>query len=302
MGGAGGAAGVLLGGVITDLLSWRWILFINVPIGLLAAFAAQRFITESKRPMSSRDFDLSGALAATIGLSLLVLGIVRTDQTGWGSAQTLAIIAAGIVLLAGFAVIEGKFARAPLMPLRIWASRTLTAANVVVLLVGGATFGMWFFVSLYLQQVLGYSPIRAGLAFLPMTLCIVAGSTIASRTVARLGAKSLLVFGMTLMTIGLALFTRISTHGDYAADVLVPGMLVGIGIGFAFVPATISAVAGVAPAEAGLASGLVNTSRLFGAPSGSRCWPRSPPVTPTPSCITAPPRTPRSPAAFSWRS
>jgi EmrB/QacA subfamily drug resistance transporter len=268
MGGAGGAAGVLLGGVITDLLSWRWILFINVPIGLLAAFAAQRLITESKRPMSSRDFDLRGALAATIGLSLLVLGIVRTDQTGWGSAQTLAIIAAGIVLLAGFAVIEGKFARAPLMPLRIWASRTLTAANIVVLLVGGATFGMWFFVSLYLQQVLGYSPIRAGLAFLPMTLCIVAASTIASRTVARLGAKSLLVFGMTVMTIGLALFTRISTHGDYAADVLVPGMLVGIGIGFAFVPATISAVAGVAPAEAGLASGLVNTSRLFGGALG----------------------------------
>jgi EmrB/QacA subfamily drug resistance transporter len=268
MGGAGGAAGVLLGGVITDLLSWRWILFINVPIGLLAAFAAQRFITESKRPMGSRDFDLTGALAATIGLSLLVLGIVRTDQTGWGSAQTLAIIGAGILLLAGFVLVEGRFASAPLMPLRIWASRTLSAANIVVLLVGGATFAMWFFVSLYLQQVLGYSPIRAGLAFLPMTLCIVAGSTIASRTVARVGAKRLLVGGMAVMTLGLALFTRISTNGDYAADVLVPGVLVGIGIGFAFVPATISAVAGVAPAEAGLASGLVNTSRLCGGALG----------------------------------
>ncbi len=268
MGGAGGAAGVLLGGVITDLLSWRWILFINVPIGLLAAFAAQRFIAESKRPMSSRDFDLTGALAATVGLSLLVLGIVRTDQTGWGSAQTLAIIGAGIVLLAGFVLVEGRFASAPLMPLRIWASRTLSAANVTVLLVGGATFGMWFFVSLYLQQVLGYSPIRAGLAFLPMTLCIVAGSTIASRSVARIGAKPLLVFGMTVMTLGLALFTRTSTHGAYAADVLAPGLLVGIGIGFAFVPATISAVAGVAPAEAGLASGLVNTSRLVGGALG----------------------------------
>jgi EmrB/QacA subfamily drug resistance transporter len=268
MGGAGGAAGVLLGGVITDLLSWRWILFINVPIGLLAAFAAQRFITESKRPMSSRDFDLTGALAATIGLSLLVLGIVRTDQTGWGSAPTLAIIAAGIVLLAGFVLVEGRFARAPLMPLRIWASRTLSAANVTVLLVGGSTFAMWFFVSLYLQQVLGYSPIRAGVAFLPMTLCIVAASAIASRSVARVGAKPLLVFGMILLTIGLALFTRISTHGDYAAEVLVPGLLVGVGIGFAFVPATISAVAGVAPAEAGLASGLVNTSRLFGGALG----------------------------------
>jgi EmrB/QacA subfamily drug resistance transporter len=268
MGGAGGAAGVLLGGVITDLLSWRWILFINVPIGLLAAFAAQRFIAESKRPMSSRDFDLSGALAATIGLSLLVLGIVRTDQTGWGSAQTLAIIGAGIVLLAGFVVIEGRFASAPLMPLRIWASRTLSAANAVVLLVGGATFAMWFFVSLYLQQALGYSPIRAGVAFLPMTLCIVAGSTIASRSVARVGAKPLLVGGMALLTAGLALFARISTHGAYAADVLIPGMLVGLGMGLAFVPAAISAVAGVAPAEAGLASGLVNTSRLFGGALG----------------------------------
>jgi EmrB/QacA subfamily drug resistance transporter len=268
MGGAGGAAGVLLGGIITDLLSWRWILFINVPIGLLAAFAAQRFIAESRRPMRSRDFDLTGALAATIGLSLLVLGIVRTDQTGWGSVPTLAIIAAGIVLLAGFVLVEGRFARAPLMPLRIWASRTLSAANVTVLLVGGATFGMWFFVSLYLQQVLGYSPIRAGLAFLPMTLCIVVASTIASRSVVRVGAKPLLVFGMALLTIGLALFTRISTQGAYAADVLLPGMLVGIGIGFAFVPATISAVAGVAPAQAGLASGLVNTSRLFGGALG----------------------------------
>jgi EmrB/QacA subfamily drug resistance transporter len=268
MGGAGGAAGVLLGGVITDLLSWRWILFINIPIGILAALAARHFITESRREGVARDFDLRGALTATVGLSLLVLGIVRTDQTGWGSAQTLALIAAGLVLLAAFVVVEGRFARAPLMPLRIWASRTLAAANVVVLLVGAATFGMWFFVSLYLQQVLGYSPIRAGLAFLPMTLCIVAGSTIASRTVARVGAKPLLVLGMTLMTIGLALFTNISVHGDYPIDVLLPGLLVGIGMGFAFVPATISAVAGVARAEAGLASGLVNTSRLFGGALG----------------------------------
>jgi EmrB/QacA subfamily drug resistance transporter len=268
MGGAGGAAGVLLGGVLTDLLSWRWILFINVPIGLVAAFAAHRMLTESRRPMSTRDFDLRGALAATIGLSLLVLGIVRTDQTGWGSAPTLALIAAGVVLLIGFLVIEGRFATAPLMPLRIYASRTLSAANVVVLLVGGATFGMWFFVSLYLQQVLGYSPIRAGLAFLPMTLCIVVGSTVASRAVARVGAKPLLVAGMVSLTIGLALFARISAHGTYLGDVLAPSLLVAIGIGLAFVPATICAVAGVAPAEAGLASGLVNTARLFGGALG----------------------------------
>ncbi|HEY5427869.1 MAG TPA: MFS transporter [Solirubrobacteraceae bacterium] len=268
MGGAGGAAGVLLGGILTDLLSWRWILFINVPIGLLAAFAARRFILESRGANRARDFDLRGALAATVGLSLLVLGIVRTDQTGWGDTSTLIIVGAGIALLIAFVVIEGRLAKTPLMPLRIYRSRTLSAANVIVLLVGGATFGMWFFVSLYLQQVLGYSPIRAGLAFLPMTLCIVIGSTAASRIVARVGAKPLLVVGMILLTAGLAWFSQISAHGTYLGDMLFPSLLAAIGMGLAFVPATISAVAGVAPQEAGLASGLVNTARLFGGALG----------------------------------
>ena len=268
MGGAGGAAGVLLGGILTDLLSWRWILFINVPIGLLAAFAARRFILESRGANRARDFDLRGALAATVGLSLLVLGIVRTDQTGWGDTSTLIIVGAGIALLIAFVVIEGRLAKTPLMPLRIYRSRTLSAANVIVLLVGGATFGMWFFVSLYLQQVLGYSPIRAGLAFLPMTLCIVIGSTAASRIVARVGAKPLLVVGMILLTAGLAWFSQISAHGTYLGDMLAPSLLAAIGMGLAFVPATISAVAGVAPQEAGLASGLVNTARLFGGALG----------------------------------
>jgi EmrB/QacA subfamily drug resistance transporter len=268
MGGAGGAAGVLLGGILTDLLSWRWILFINVPIGLLAAMAAHHYITESRRPDASHDFDLRGALAATIGLSLLVLGIVRTDQTGWGDTSTLIVIIAGLALLAGFVLIEGKFARSPLMPLRIYRSRTLTASNIVVLLVGGSTFGMWFFISLYLQQVLGYSPIRAGLAFLPMTLCIVIGSTFASRIVGRVGAKPLLIVGMTMLTVGLAWLTDISPHGTYVGDMLFPSLLTSLGMGLAFVPATLSAVAGVAPQEAGLASGLVNTARLFGGALG----------------------------------
>jgi EmrB/QacA subfamily drug resistance transporter len=268
MGGAGGAAGVLLGGVLTDLLSWRWILFINVPIGLLAAITAQRLIMESRNAGRTRDFDLRGALSATIGLSLLVLGIVRTDQTGWGDSSTLILIGAGLALLVGFVVIEGRFAKTPLMPLRIYRSRTLSAANVVVLLVGGSSFGMWFFVSLYLQQVLGYSPIRAGLAFLPMTICIVVGSTFASRVVGRTGAKPLLVAGMASLTLGLAWFAEISATGSYISDMLFPSLLTALGIGLAFVPATISAVAGVAPQEAGLASGLVNTARLFGGALG----------------------------------
>jgi EmrB/QacA subfamily drug resistance transporter len=268
MGGAGGAAGVLLGGIITDVVGWRWILFINVPIGIAAALAAQRLIAEGRDRDRARRFDLAGALAATLGLSVLVLGIVRTDVTGWGAAPTLALLGVGLALLFTFVGIEGRFARSPLMPLRIYRSRTLTAANLVVLLVGGATFGMWFFLSLYLQQVLGYSPIRAGLAFLPMTLCIVAGSAFASRAVTRVGPRRLLIAGMAAQTVGLVLFTHVAAGGSYLADVLAPSILVAIGIGLAFVPATISAVAGVAPEEAGLASGLVNTARLFGGALG----------------------------------
>jgi EmrB/QacA subfamily drug resistance transporter len=266
--GFGNAVGPLVGGLLTDLLSWRWILFINVPIGLVAAVLAQRLIAEGRNPERARSFDLMGALAGTLGLSILVLGIVRTDVTGWGSAQTLALLGAGVALLLLFVGIEGRFAKEPLMPLRIYASRTLSASNVVMLLVGGATFGMWFFLSLYLQQVLGYSPIRAGLSFLPMTLSIVVGSMLASRAVTRVGAKPLLVTGLVAQTLGLFLFTGLAANGSYLGDVLAPSLLVAIGIGLSFVPLTISAVAGVAPREAGLASGLVNTSRLVGGALG----------------------------------
>jgi EmrB/QacA subfamily drug resistance transporter len=268
MGAAGGSAGVLLGGVLTDLLTWRWVLFINVPIGIAAALATVRYISRDEGTAPKRDFDLSGALGATVGLSVLVLGIVRTDVTGWGSAQALALIGAGVLLLVLFVAIEGRLARSPLMPLRIYASRTLSAANGVVLLIGGATFGMWFFVSLYLQQVLGYSPIRAGLAFLPMTISIALGSTLASRAISRLGTKPLLVAGMAAQTVGLLLFAALPVDGHYGSNVLAPSLLVAIGIGLSFVPATIAAVAGVRHEEAGLASGLVNTSRLFGGALG----------------------------------
>jgi EmrB/QacA subfamily drug resistance transporter len=268
MGGAGGAAGVLLGGVLTDLLSWRWILFINVPIGIGAALAAQHYITAYREERRSGNFDLMGAVTGTAGLSLLVLGIVRTDALGWDSPEVIGLLGAGLVLIGTFVAIEGRFAKAPLMPLRIYASRTLTAANLVILLVGAASFAMWFFMSLYLQQVEGYSPLKAGLTFLPMTLCIVAGSTFASRAVTRFGAKRLLIIGMVLQAVGLLWFTDISAGGSYLTELLVPSLLVSIGIGLAFVPATIAAVAGVESHEAGLASGLVNTSRLVGGALG----------------------------------
>jgi EmrB/QacA subfamily drug resistance transporter len=268
MGGAGGAAGVLLGGILTDLLSWQWILFINVPIGIGAAVLASRLIAEGRNPERVKGFDLAGALTVTLGLSVLVLGIVRTDTTGWGSPQTIALIVAGLALVGLFIAIEGRLAKAPLMPLRIYASRTLSAANGVIFLVGAAVFAMWFFMSLYVQQVLGYSPIKAGLAFLPMTLCIVAGSAFASRAVTRIGAKRLLIAGMVFQTAGLLLFTDITPSGGYLSELLVPSLLVAIGIGLAFVPATIAAVAGVDSHESGLASGLVNTSRLVGGALG----------------------------------
>jgi EmrB/QacA subfamily drug resistance transporter len=268
MGGAGGAAGVLLGGVLTELLSWRWILFINVPVGIGAALLSLHYISAQRDERRRGSFDVLGALTATAGLSVLVLGIVRTGTLGWGSPQTIAVIGAGLALLALFVMIEGRFAKAPLMPLRIFKSRTLAAANVVIFLVGAAVFAMWFFISLYLQQVEGYSPIRAGLTFLPMTLLIVAGSAFASRAVTRFGAKRLLVAGMTLQTVGLLLFTDISAGGSYIGELLAPSLLVALGLGLAFVPATIAAVAGVAPSEAGLASGLVNTSRMVGGAVG----------------------------------
>jgi EmrB/QacA subfamily drug resistance transporter len=268
MGGAGGAAGVLLGGVITQLLSWRWILFINVPIGLIAAFLAQRLLLEGRNPSATRDFDLSGALSATIGLSLLVFGIVRASSSGWGATSTLGLIIGGVALLGAFVAIEGRFAKAPLMPLRLFSSRSLSAANLVVLLVGGSIFAMWFFFTLYLQEVRGYSPLHAGVIFLPMTLTIVVTSTIASRLTLRVGAKRLMTLGMVSLAVGLYLFSRLGVHSTYLGGMLAPGELTSLGLALAFVPGTIAATAGVARQEAGLASGILNTSRLFGGALG----------------------------------
>jgi EmrB/QacA subfamily drug resistance transporter len=268
MGGAGGSAGVLLGGVLTDALSWRWILFINVPIGVAAAALALRYVAEGRNPERARDFDLAGATTVTLGLIALVWAIVRTDVNGWGSLETLGVMGLGLALIGVFLAIESRLATSPLMPLRLFASRMLSGANLTMFLLGAAMFGMWFFVSLYLQQVLGYSPIDAGLAFLPMTLSIVIGSTLASRAVSRVGVRPLLAAGMSIQAVGLVLFSTVSANGSYLGDVLVPSLLVAGGIGLSFVPVTIAAVSGVEPSEAGLASGLVNTSRLMGGALG----------------------------------
>ncbi|MFL5910702.1 MAG: MFS transporter [Gaiellaceae bacterium] len=269
MGGAGGATGALLGGLLTQLISWQWILFVNVPIAIVAAFAALRLVHDVERDTeAARHYDAAGAVTVTAGLVALVFGIVRTDVHGWGSVQTLGPMAIGLALLAVFVLIEARFSRRPLVPLSVFSSRTLIGANVVVFLLGCAMFAMWYFVSLYLQQVLGYTPIQAGLAFLPMTAMIIIGSAVAGKLTNRVGAGPMLVVGMGLQTVGLLLFSGVSADGAYLSDILVPSILVAAGIGLSFVPVTIAAMSGARPGEAGLASGLVNTSRQMGGSLG----------------------------------
>jgi EmrB/QacA subfamily drug resistance transporter len=268
MGGVGGAAGVLLGGALTDLLGWQSILFINVPIGVGIALGAMRLVPETPPAAGERHYDAAGALTVTVGIILVTFAIVRTDVEGWTSAATLLVLAAGLAVLGLFALIEAKLATRPLVPLRIFASRTLSAANVVVFFLGCGAFAMWYFVSLYLQQVLGYSPLRAGVAFLPMCIVLIIASTVAGRLVRRLGPGPILTAGMALLGLGLLLFSPLRGEGSYAHDVLAASLITAFGLGLSFVTVTISAVTGVAREDAGLASGLVNTSRQFGGSLG----------------------------------
>jgi EmrB/QacA subfamily drug resistance transporter len=269
MGAIGGASGALLGGLLTEALSWRWILIINLPIGLLGALAALHVVRAGRRDAgAARDFDLAGAVTVTLGLVILTYGIVESESHGWGSARTLLTLAAGAALLVVFVLVEGRLAPRPLVPLRIFASRLLSGANVVVFCLGGSVFAMWYFLSLYLQQVLGYSPIQAGLAFLPMPLTIAACTQAATRLTGRVGAGPVLAAGMAMIALGMLVFTRLTPDGSYLSDVLAPSLLCAAGIGFSFVPVTIAATAGVRGSEAGLASGLVNTSRQMGGSVG----------------------------------
>jgi EmrB/QacA subfamily drug resistance transporter len=269
MNGAGGAAGTLLGGIITEALSWRWILLINLPIGIAAALAARLIVAEHRGKIDWNSFDVAGALAITGGMLALVYGIVTAGTDGWGAFAAAGPIALGVALLAAFAVIEGRLAPAPLVPLRVFKRRQLRTANGVVLLFSAALFPMWYLTSLYLQEVLHMPPLGAGLAFLPMALTIMAFATRAGSLVARFGVRPVLGSGLTLMAAGMALFgVLIKTNGSYGADVLLPGLLVSSGIGLAIVPSTIAATAGAGPSEAGLASGLINTSRQMGGALG----------------------------------
>jgi EmrB/QacA subfamily drug resistance transporter len=266
--GAGGAAGVLLGGILTSGLSWRWVFFVNVPIGSVAAAFAPRILIESRARDESRSFDVAGAFTVTAGLSLLVYAIVDTINDGWGSTATLLRLAGAIVLLTAFLLIEGR-ARHPLMPFSIFRLRTLRGANIVGLLIGMSLFSMFFFISLYLQDVLHYSPIKTGVSYLPLAVGIIIAAGVASQLVTRLGFKAPLVAGLLLVTGGLAWFAQVpGSGGAFAADVLGPSLLAAVGLGFAFVAVTTAAVAETKPREAGLASGLINTSQQVGGALG----------------------------------
>jgi len=265
--GSGGAAGVLLGGVLTEFLSWEWVLFVNVPIAAAAMVLAPRLLVESRADAEHRTFDVAGAVSVTAGLGVLVFALVDAESAGWGSTQTLVLLAAAAVLLAAFVVIERR-RRAPLVPFSIFRLRTLSASNAIGLLVGASLFSMFFFITLYLQNVLGYDALEAGLAYLPLAVTIIVTAGTASQLVTRTGFKPVLITGLLLVTAGLVWFSQIDPGGSYVGDVLFASLLAGAGLGFSFVPVTLGAVSGTRPQEAGLASGLINTSQQVGGALG----------------------------------
>jgi EmrB/QacA subfamily drug resistance transporter len=265
--GAGGATGVLAGGVLTDLLSWRWILFINVPIGVLVWIVARIAVVESVAEGDRPTLDWAGALTVTGGLVALAYGIVSTDAHAWGSPLVVSYLAVGTALIAAFIVIESRH-RDPLVPLRLFRSRSLTGSNLIMVVIGSVMFSLFFFLSQFLQEVDGYSPLRTGFAFLPMPIAIIIGTQLSSRLVSRTGPRLLLIIGPLISAIGLLLLSRLHEHGSYALQLGVPGALTTFGVGMSFVPITLAATAGVDRHEAGLASGLINTTRQIGGSLG----------------------------------
>jgi EmrB/QacA subfamily drug resistance transporter len=264
--GTGAAIGLLLGGVLTSGLSWRWVFFVNIPIGVFAAIASYRLIEESRDPVAG-GFDVAGAVTATAGLGTLVFALVRANVWGWGSATTFIVFAIAAILLATFAVLQLR-RRYPLVPLRLFRSRTLVGADLGMLLSGAGLFAMFFFLTLYMQDVLHYSALKTGLAFLPISAVIVTSATIGSRILGRVGARPILVTGFLAAATGLALLVRVSPTTGYLDVVLPSILLIGAGMGAAFVSMTSSAVAGVPREDAGVASALLNASQQIGGSLG----------------------------------
>jgi len=265
--GSGGAVGVLLGGILTSDLSWSWIFFVNLPVGVAILAVSPWLLSESRAELSHRHFDVAGAVSITAGMMVLVYAITRASQHGWGSGLTVGLLAAAAALIMAFVAIEAR-SPAPLLPLRIFRARTLSAANATSAMVGAAAFGQFFLLALYLQQVLGYSAVKTGVAFIAITVTIILLSNLAQSLTTRLGARPVLSAGLLLTAAGGALYARMPAGGHYFWDVF-PGLLVsGVGLAFTFVPVVIAGLTGVQPADAGVASGLLNTSRQIGGAIG----------------------------------
>jgi EmrB/QacA subfamily drug resistance transporter len=265
--GVGGAVGVLLGGVLTSYLSWSWIFFVNLPVGVAILAVSPWLLRESRAAVAHRHFDVFGAASVTAGLMVLVYAITRASQHGWSNGVTVGLFAAAAALIAGFVAIEAR-SPAPLLPLRIFRLRTLAAANATMLTVGAAAFGQFFLLTLYLQEALGYSALKTGLAFIAITLTLIAVTNLAQKLTTRLGARPVLSAGLVLTAAGGALYARMPADGHYFWNVF-PGLLLsGVGLAFTFVPVMIASLTGVEPADAGVASGLVNTSRQIGGSIG----------------------------------
>ncbi|WNF26772.1 MFS transporter [Streptomyces sp. C11-1] len=265
VGAGGGAAGGLVGGVLTDALSWRWVLLINVPIGALVLVAAALRITEG-RAGDRRRIDLLGAVLVTAGLAAVAYGIVQTEAEGWAAA-TLVPLLAGVALLAAFVAVEARTA-VPLIPLRVFSVRAVSSANVSMLLMGSATFSMWYFMTVYAQNVLGYTPLQAGLALMPTSAAVVIGAKIGPRLMVRTGAKSLAVAGVLITAAGFGWQSTMGVDGSYLTAIMFPGILMMAGAGLASTPLAALATSGAAPGDAGLVSGLINTSRTMGGALG----------------------------------
>lgn len=265
--GAGGAVGVLLGGILTEYLSWRWVFLVNVPVVLLVLPLVLRIVPESLKGEGHRVFDIPGAVTVTAGLSLLVYALVNAAEAGWGSAETLGLGACALVLLGLFLAIESR-TDYPLVPFGIFGSRTRNGSYLVGLLLAAALYSMFFFVALYTQQVLGWDPLKAGVSYLPLSATIIFGAGFGSEMANRIGFKPVLAAGMFCTTIGLLWFTRISVDGSFLGDVLGPSMVAGLGLGLAFPGATVGGTSMVREDEVGLTSGLINSSQQIGGALG----------------------------------
>ncbi|MER8047160.1 MFS transporter [Streptomyces sp. NPDC094032] len=289
VGAAGGAAGGFVGGVLVDLLSWRWVLLINVPIGALVLVCACLWLGESRVGGGNR-LDLPGAVLVTGGLATLAYGIVQTEESGWTAPSTLLPLAAGALVLSTFVWWETR-ASSPLMPLRVFRTRAVSAANATMALCASTTFGSWFFMTVYAQNVLGYTPLQAGLALVPSSVSVIAGSKLAPRLLPRFGPRTVAVTGVLIAAAGFALQSTMTPTDPYATGILIPGVLMMFGIGIGSTPLAILATTSAPPAEAGLASGLINTSRTMGGALGlsilstvAATWLTDPP---TPTSLTA---------------